>query len=984
MNSSTAAEAMVTARRTPARRVAGSCLAGLFLLLALGALPDARAQGLGTVTGVVVSTWDGTPLPGVVVTLRGTTLAAQTDATGRFQLSNVPSGDQVLRFSKSGYAAAVVTDVRVLTGQSTAVNGNLRPEFYAMEEFEITAEEFTEQTQQIMFERQQNVTFNDSLGSDFLSKVGAGDAAEALGKVTGTTIVDGKFAVIRGLADRYVSTTLNGAEVPSADPYRKAVQLDLFPSAMIESIVVSKTFTPDMPGGFTGGAVNVITKSFPEKFLFNFSLGVSYNTQGSLNDRFLTYQGGSTDWLGMDDGTRALPQIVRDTSIIQLAQTPSSFNAADAAFREQVNRSFGSLQMSPETTTSPLGHSFSISVGDTLTLFGRRLGYFAGLNYDRDFSFYENGVNQRFSGLQPDFDSGVFPPPLILIPELTLNDTRAVAEVSWGAIASLSYELFEGHELGFNFLFNQVGEDETRVQAGVYAPTTDSREFQTESLHWTERQLRVLQFRGGHQFPEALDAQLNWLASLSETSQDEPDLRFFTFFKGTAFGQPVYIVDDPLLIRPARYFRELAENNQNFKVDAEVPFNQWSDLVGKLKTGLYYSGSERAYDERVVGYYSHNGYQPFISNGDSSTFLTQSNLTAQPAGNGRFIFPRYVADLQNSFNYDGQSAISAAYGMFELPIFESLRFVAGARLERTDLEVSTFNASSRQTTASSIRQDDLLPAASLIYTLVTNMNLRLSYAETIARPTFREFSATDSFDFAGGDILSGNPNLVISAVKNYDIRWEWFRRAGEVFAASFFYKEIANPIEVAQTAFGPTRIQYINSPEATLWGIELEARTALDLLDDNLKNFSVGANFTYIQSEVLRSPDEQGNRDFFNVPGGITRPLYDQSPYIINADVTYESKSLGTIISVVYNVSGERLYFAGYTVPDVYEQPAPRLDLILSQKLSEHWKLKFSAKNLLNPEVRRIHDYADPNGEDYIYSSYTRGLEFGLSLSFDY
>src|SRR5688572_2789267 len=255
----------------------------LFLALASGVV----AQESGAVSGVVVSAWDGTVLPGTVVSVRGTTLAAQTDASGRYELKNVPLGDQVLRFSKSGYASAVVTDVRVLLGQTTTVNGNLRPEFYEMEEYEVTAEEFTEQTEQIILERQQSSGMLDAIGSEQFSKLGAGDAAEALSKVSGASIADGKFAVIRGLADRYTSTTLNGTDLPSADPDRKAAQLDLLPTQIIERMDVAKTFSPDMSGGFAGGSIDIVTKGIPDRPIFNFALGTSYNTQSSLNEKFL-------------------------------------------------------------------------------------------------------------------------------------------------------------------------------------------------------------------------------------------------------------------------------------------------------------------------------------------------------------------------------------------------------------------------------------------------------------------------------------------------------------------------------------------------------------------------------------------------------------------------------------------------------------------------------------------------------------------------
>mgnify|MGYP003338179905 CR=1 FL=1 len=320
--------------------------------------PAAFAQDSGSVAGLVVNSWDGTPLGGATVTLRGTTLAAQTDSTGRYQLNNVPAGEQVLRFSKSSFAAAVVTDVRVLPGQTTTVNGNLRPEFYEMEEFEVTAEEFTQQTEQITFERQNSAAMMDAIGSERFASLGANDAAAALGKVTGASVAEGKFAVVRGLPDRYTSTTFNGGDIPSADPNRRAVQLDLFPSQFIGQLNVRKTFTPDMPGGFSGGAIDIVTKSFPEKGMFSFSAGTSFNTQASLRDDFLVTDQGSRDWLAQDDGTRALPPEVAATSPLG---TSSPLNPA-------IKDSFASSRFAPVNGSSPLNSSFSLALGDTTTL----------------------------------------------------------------------------------------------------------------------------------------------------------------------------------------------------------------------------------------------------------------------------------------------------------------------------------------------------------------------------------------------------------------------------------------------------------------------------------------------------------------------------------------------------------------------------------------------------------------------------------------
>ena len=394
--------------------ISSSLIGCLGLLFFLVAGIRARAQDSGTISGVVVSTWDGTPLSGATVTVRGTTLATQTDANGRYELKNVPPGDQVLRFSKSSYATAVVTDARLLPGQTTTVNGNLRPEFYEMEEYEVAAEEFTQQTEQLLIERQQSSSLLEAIGSEQFSKLGAGDAAEALSKVSGASIADGKFAVIRGLADRYTTTTLNGTELPSADPDRKAAQLDLLPTQVIERMDVSKTFTPDMSGGFAGGAIDIVTKGIPDRPIFNFALGTSYNTQSSLNEKFLASDRSKTDWLAMDDGKRALPDVAYNSS-------PSP-GGTPIQNESQVEQSFGSSQMSPLPDKSPLNSAFALAFGDGTKRGEFNLGFLASLTYKNDYKFYDDGFVRKYEGPTVTRD---------------MDDAKGLSEYTWAASTTL-------------------------------------------------------------------------------------------------------------------------------------------------------------------------------------------------------------------------------------------------------------------------------------------------------------------------------------------------------------------------------------------------------------------------------------------------------------------------------------------------------------------------------------------------------------------
>lgn len=923
----------------------------LIFLLWTESIPLLCAQAdanTGSIGGTVFDNWQNLPLAGVVVTARGTTLAVTTDQGGRYLLSKVPAGEQVVVFSKSGYARATVTEVRVAPGQTSNVDIHLRPEFYEMEEYEVTAEELAEQNAQILFERQGARSFTDAIGAEQFSRVGASDAAEIMTKVTGTTIVEGRFAVIRGLSDRYTLATLNGAEIPSADPYRKAAQLDLFPASMIDRVVVNKTFTPDQPGGFTGGAIDIITKSFPEKFHFDLSAGTAYNTQSSLNENFFSYPGGGTDWLAMDDGTRDLPPELRASTPLQPGQ-----------ISDRINVNFG-----PSPTRAPLDHNFGLSLGDTVRVGNRPVGYFVGVSYDRKFRFYQDGVSATYLSGRPGN----------LGPSKIFTDTRGIEEAAWSGVANLAYQPWEHHELNFNFAYLQTSENEARRRQGHDYLGNSTPTLDMSTLHWTERNLNSYQLHGQHEFPENVGLQVDWLASLANTSQEEPDLRYFNFYSsdnGDGTFNNYFSDDLPSPNRPSRYWRDLQEQNLTLKLDPSLPFDVWSGLEGKLKVGGFFSKSERDLADEVFDYGSNPN--SFVSDPRTfpNDFLTLPELVE--LGFGQFT-PNEAHGTLN---------VIAGYAMLEIPLFERLRLIGGARYEVTDLNSKGRDAVTGTQRSTVIDEADLLPAAGLIYEAITNMNVRLSFSQTIARPTFREITPIRTYDPAGDFLLDGNPNLKMSHIDNYDIRWEWFPRPGEVIAVSGFYKALEAPIEKVNKSATGDIITFENRPGISrLYGVELEVRKAFDFIDPLLADFNAGANFAWIQSEVPFTQAELVTRRRLDPSTGNTRPLFDQSPYIINLDLTYDNRRSGTTASAVFNMAGERIYFTIDGGPDAYEQPFPQLDFVLSQRLWRHWKVKFSAKNILDPPFKRTYssDYDSP----FLNAEYHKGRTFGVSLGFEF
>jgi outer membrane receptor protein involved in Fe transport len=927
---------------------------GRFVLLLIVIIARAAyAQEGGTVTGVVVSTWDGTPLPSVVVTIRGTTLATQTDGNGRYELKNVPSGDQVLRFSKSGYASATVTDVRVLVGQATTVNGNLRPEFYEMEEYEVTAEEFAEQTEQIIFDRQESSMLVDAIGSDQFSRIGASDAAEALGKVSGASIADGKFAVIRGLADRYTSTTLNGTELPSADPDRKAAQLDLLPTHVISRMDVRKTFSPDMAGGFAGGSLDVVTRSYPDKFFFSMSGKTEYNTQASLNDDFLASDRGNTDWLGLDDGTRELPAIAR-------AARP--FGTSRGVDNEpQVERSFKSRQLSPLPRESPLNSSFAMTLGDRFEAGDFRAGYLASLNFKNDYKFYDDGFVRKYGGA-----GGT---------ELVTDkvDARGVSEYTWSAFSSLTLGWTENHELKFNFLYVQSAEDEAQHLRGEQENQTDPDDpndyFDQSILHWTERNLTYFQLVGGHDLPELNDISFDWALASSTATQDEPDHRIFQYraipensdFLPVSSGSPQF---------PTRFWRDLEENNLSARADLTIPLPSYNSGDNFFKTGVAWNQSKRDFFQRGFSMFPRSAQHPFNSTGDVESYLDPANAE----------FVEYRNFLAN-ITYEGKQTIEAAYAMGDWATLEWLRLVGGARFETTDLSFDGFNQSRNQPLESaSIQQDDWLPSLSATISFRDNLQLRAAWSQTVVRPTYREIAPVPIYDIARARQIYGNPDLTFSGSDNYDLRLDWYPRPGELVSVSAFMKQIASPIELS--AINANDVVYINSEEAEVFGVEAEFRTSLGNFWKPLSKFTMGFNAAYIVSEVPISDFDRSQRMGNFLESGSSRPLYDQPEFVLNGDLTWDNKTTGTTITLSGGVVGRRLVVYGLTTPDEYEEPSPQLDFFLTQNIGKHWKLKFSARNLLNPAYE-VSQTAPATGH-VIIESYKKGITFGISLGCEF
>lgn len=925
-------------------------------------------QETGKIAGVLVDAETGDALVGANIVLEDTKLGAASSLDGSYIIPRVPAGVYTLKVSYISYQETKISNLRVIPGQVTKIDVTVLPESIQGEEVVVEARMIENNEASLLKSRQMAVAVSDAISSEAISKMGSGDAAAAMTKVTGASVVGGKYVYVRGLGDRYSTTQMNGAELPSSDPDKKAFHLDLIPSNLLDNITTIKTFTPDKPGSFSGGLVDINTKTYPEKLTFKVSTTTSYNTNATLNSNFLSYGGSSTDWLGFDSGTRGLPGIVADNQVIP--DPNSARRDAHLAYQlDAATRSF-SQTLLPVRKTAPFNGSLGLSVGNQVDAPGGQLGYMGSFSYSRTYSFYDDGriAKWELSGRVEDVEA--------LDSDINLADTKGVDEVLWGGVGTVSYKFLRDHEITGTVYYSQSGESTTRYQAGIWYDQLPEYTYETRSLLYSERNLKSFQLRGEHYLSAAAGSAVNWSLSKSVTVQDEPDLRYFSNHYLDRDTSRYYEYIPTGYYNPSRIYRFLDEDALSGHVDLTVPFRQWGGLGAKVKVGAAGVFTDRRLRESRFEF-SVSGTALRDYHGSPDGFVDQLGIIDSTGG--RYSFGRYVTNVSEARgNYDGTQDVTAGYAMVELPIVRRVRFVGGARYETTRLTVISKDPSQPH---GHLDVGDLLPSLGLIIQAGENMNVRISYGRTLARPTFRELAPYQTFEYIGDYTFVGNTALKRTLIDNYDSRWEWFVRPGELYAAGLFYKRFNHPIERTFLIGAEGTYQYQNVDEGRLFGAEFEIRKRLDQIHPVLEDFSLGFNLSLVHSEVDIPRSEYEERIMpFDSSAKKTRPLFGQSPYLINVDLGYQNQGTRTAVNLQYNVFGRRLAEVSIgAAPDVYEVPRHDLSLTLSQKLWERYEVKAGLRNMLDQEVRKVARF---KGQDFVYHRYSTGRTFSLGVTY--
>jgi hypothetical protein len=887
-----------------------TAVSALFLLVA----SQLHAQATGRIVGRVVETEQGNPISGAQVEIIGTALATTTALDGRYAVQGIPAGPVSVRVRMIGFAPKLVTGVVVPSGGTAVQDIAMRAAAVQLAEIAVTAEAERGTVNRALDEQRNALNIVNSVSAEQIARSPDSDAGQAVQRVSGVTVQDGKYVFVRGLGERYTTTSLNGARIPSSEPERKVVPLDLFPSGLLEGITTSKTFTPDQPGDFSGAQVNLKTREFPARRVLTFSMSAGFNDAATGQDVFKAPTVG-TEWIGFPGGERKLPDPIR------------AAGSLTGVTSDQANQFIGMFRnaWSARNGNGSANGGFGASLGGE-GLLGKPVGYLASFNY----SYGQEIRDHETKGLvRCDVaDCSRVRPFNTYIGSASRNT------VLWGGLLNFSTRLGSSNKIGLNNTYSRSADNEGAFLQGDNEEFVQFGQLQITRLTFTARSVRSHQLLGEHLLGDR--NFFDWSVTLSDVQRDEPDRSDLAY--GTADPSSGAAVTPYWIGGPRTAIRTFSQ----------VDETAW-DLAGSFRR--MFGSVSRPIAIKVGGAYRHVSRDADTRAYDiNNRTLSQAELTAAPetifdgayAQQGRLLlFPN-----ANAGRYEARDQILAGFAQAEVPLSDRFQLVGGARVENWRLNVDTRSVAG-QIFPARPRKTDVLPALALTYRLTEDQNLRLSGTQTLARPEYRELSPVPYFEQIGLLTTFGDTGLDRTLIQNLDLRWEWFPRSGEVLSLGVFAKWFDKPIErviIPQT--GTQVNSFVNAEGANNYGVELELRKGLDVLGSGLAPFSLFANTTLMKSDIDLGANAAGLTNH-------SRPMAGQSEYVVNAGLTYVNESGALSGTVLYNVTGRRIFEAGSgRLPDSYEEARHLLDVSLHFPIAGTLSGRADAKNLLDTPFR--------------------------------
>ncbi|MBA3662831.1 MAG: carboxypeptidase-like regulatory domain-containing protein [Bacteroidetes bacterium] len=921
-------------------------LSSLLIILLLSSIGYSQN---GRISGTILDSKTGETLPGATVLIEGTHKGAQADFDGKFSINNVSEGKVNILVSYISYTTKKITDVTVKSNDVTEINVKLdASSSQDLSEVEVVVTLNKENNTALVLQQKNNSSVSDGISAETIRRSPDRNTSDVLKRVSGVTIQDDKFVIVRGLNERYNASYLNGAPLPSTEPDRKAFAFNLFPANMLDNIVVNKTATPDMPSEFAGGIVQVNTKSIPEKNFLSFTIGGGYNTITTGKEK-ITYAGGKLDKFGFDDGSRDLSA---DVPVFKdKALWIASPDQARVATYFKNDWATSATKFKPNT-------NFQLAAGYTIKRKEKNFfGIIFSLGYNSNQSFYHNDRTEydviSITGnntSQPQVDQS------------SLNKVYQT-QTSTGALLNLAFKLNDNNAISLKNLATGSA-DNTFIQAiNTFTLGAPGIINKNDARYFTANKILSSQLNGEHFIPKA-KIKINWTGGLSIIQRTVPNLRFMSYTKNENFlpydpsegpnlKDTMWRADISSSTGPNysgfRVYSKLNETIRSGKVDISRLFKLSEKVKLDVKAGGLMQYRERQYNIRQFGVDQFQWQAQGVYKNDSLLYLpegeifAQQNMSVTPLHTGGF---KQIEYTKTTDNYYGESYLSAGYLMGELKVSDKLRVITGARYENY-LQKIIIKERFFDSVYVNSRVKDLLPSINVIYNITEKVGLRLVYYKTLNRPEFRELAVTNWYEPESRLSLAGNSSLIRCYIRNYDARFEYYPGKGQLFTVTGFYKYFNSPIERYMLPGSENQIYYNNAPFANVYGSELEYRINVGsiLKKDSVKflnKLNLFSNLALIKSIV--------NVAGLNSAVKETRTMQGQSPYIINSGISYTDTKNAFSITTIVNRIGERIYIVGNDqMPNRWENARTVLDLQLSKSfLKNKLELRFNIKDLLH------------------------------------
>lgn len=841
--------------------------------------------------------------------------------------------------------ALVAQDDTLATGRAAPVGAGEITEIVTLGEY-------------IPDEKRSTAAVSNVLDAEAFQAAGDSNVAEGLKRVSGLNLSGGRFIYIRGLGERYSNSMLNGATLPSPEPIRRVVPLDLFPASIIDSVLVQKTFSAAFPAEFGGGTVQMRTKSVPDEDFFNISGSIGYSGATTFNDG-LTYLGGGKDWMGVDDGTRDLPDLLKNAIAGDRELRRANAFLPGGFSSEELEAIGESLPNNYTARTEKIKPDSSISVN-----FGKQgylgddwhVGILSNLAYSNTWdtisvtrnNYSADGVFGEEQVLNTQ-DVGVF------------RSTEQSVDTNMFVTAGVEYQ--DAHSIKATLLQIRKMDDLAGNLVGFL--NSESVDIDQTRLEWIERDLLSTQLEGSNIFYDLSELTLDWHYNESRAKRDAPDMRQYRYDYNPALDRFEFSTRGD---GNTRMWSFLEDNNEDIGFSGKIYLN--SDLgLTELKAGMARVRKDRDAAIRRFAFIAQGGI--------SNDFDLLVNPRLDDVINADTINRRgfeLKETTRNTDNYTASQELDAYYFEADMELGPQFRLLAGMRWEDSEQNVTTFGLFNPETTAieSNLKTKDSFPVVTGTWILDDyGMQVRLGYSETISRPDFRELSPSPfTHPVTGFDII-GNPNLIAGYLNNYDARWEWYFSADESFSIGLFYKEFETPIEQVVETSAANRRTFINAQEAENYGIEFDIFKYLDFINRDWANWFVATNLTLIESEVIIRPEDRG------VLTNITRPLQGQADYIYNIQIGFDD-SFRQRGALVFHITGEKIREVGvFGGPDIMDEAYGELDFNYTRYMGDHIELTLKAKNILNQKRETTQGGFDVN-------SYFEGRSGSLSLQYTF